>query len=106
MEGLGLESLTNQTISSTGIHKEIVADTSERQSIVISRVLPTIEGGINVLKTILGGVMISSIINVDKQKVYVLSRIRDQLRLSCKFLCWCWCLCWKRILNGILFWTK
>ena len=65
MEVLGLESLTNQTVSSTGIHKEIVAGTSEKQSIVRSRVLPTIEGGINVLKTILGGVMISSILNVE-----------------------------------------
>ena len=66
MEVLGLESLTiNQTIRSNRIHKEIVAGTSERQSIVRSMVLPTIDYGINVLKTILGGVMISSIINVE-----------------------------------------
>ena len=65
MGGLGLENLTNQTVSSTGMHKEIVAGTSERQSIVRSMVLPTIDYGINALKTILGGVMISSIINAE-----------------------------------------
>ena len=64
---LGFESITiNQTVRSNRIHKEIIAGTSERQSIVRSRVLSTIDGGTNVLKRILD--RISIIINVDSRE--------------------------------------
>ena len=59
--GLGLEGVEfSQIINSEGIHKEIVAGTTVRQSVVRSSVLPTIDGGVKVLKPIFGGVRQSS----------------------------------------------
>ena len=59
--GLGLEGVEfSQVINSEGIHKEIVAGTTVRQSVVRSSVLPTIDGGVKVLKPIFGGVRQSS----------------------------------------------
>jgi hypothetical protein len=40
---------------SSGVHKEINAGTTVRPSIVRTSVLPTINGGVNVLKTVYGG---------------------------------------------------
>ena len=59
--GLGLEGVQfSQVINSEGVHKEIVAGTTVRQSVVRSSVLPTIDGGVKVLKPIFGGVRQSS----------------------------------------------
>ena len=60
--GLGLENVEfSQAINAEGIHKEIIAGTTVRQSIVRSSVLPTIDGGTKVLKTIFGGVRKSTL---------------------------------------------
>ena len=60
--GLGLENVQfSQAINAEGVHKEIVAGTTVRQSIVRSSVLPTIDGGTKVLKTIFGGVRQSTV---------------------------------------------
>ena len=60
--GLGLEGVqVSQAINAEGIHKEIVAGTKVRQSIVRSSVLPTIDGGVKVLKPIFGGVRQSTV---------------------------------------------
>jgi len=62
--GLGLEGVEiSQAISAEGIHKEIVAGTTVRQSVVRSSVLPTIDGGTKILKPIFGGVRQSSAIS-------------------------------------------
>ena len=55
--GLGLEGVQfSQAINAEGVHKEVVTGTTVRQSIVRSSVLPTIDGGVKVLKPIFGGV--------------------------------------------------
>ena len=60
--GLGLEGVEiSQAINAEGVHKEIVAGTTVRQSVVRSSVLPTIDGGTKVLKPIFGGVRQSSV---------------------------------------------
>ena len=60
--GLGLEGVEiSQVINAEGVHKEIVAGTTVRQSVVRSSVLPTIDGGTKVLKPIFGGVRQSSV---------------------------------------------
>ena len=60
--GLGLEGVqVSQAINAEGIHKEIVTGTKVRQSIVRSSVLPTIDGGVKVLKPIFGGVRQSTV---------------------------------------------
>ena len=46
----------SSTLSTTGVNQEIYWGTTVRPSISRRRVLPTIDGGIKVLKTILGGV--------------------------------------------------
>ena len=46
----------SSNLSTTGVHQEINWDTTVRPSIARSSVLPTIDGGVKVLKTILGGV--------------------------------------------------
>ena len=52
----GLSSLKlHSTVSATGLHEEIKTSTTVRPSIVRSSVLPTINGGVKVLKTIFGG---------------------------------------------------
>ena len=59
---LGLKGVeVSQAINAEGIHKEIVAGTSVRQSIVRKSVLPTIDGGVKVLKPIFGGVRQSTV---------------------------------------------
>jgi len=53
----GLSQLNiSSTVSTTGVHQEINGGTTVRPSIVRSSVLPTIDGGVKVLKTIFGGV--------------------------------------------------
>ena len=60
--GLGLEGMEiSQAITAEGVHKEIVAGTTVRQSVVRSSVLPTIDGGTKILKPIFGGVRQSSV---------------------------------------------
>ena len=60
--GIGLEGLQiSQAMSAEGVHKELVSGTTVRQSIVRSSVLPTIDGGVKVLKPIFGGVRQSSL---------------------------------------------
>ena len=60
--GLGLKGVeVSQAINAEGIHQEIVAGTSVRQSIVRNSVLPTIDGGVKVLKPIFGGVRKSTV---------------------------------------------
>jgi hypothetical protein len=60
--GLGLEGMqVSQIITAEGVHKEIVAGTTVRQSVVRSSVLPTIDGGTKILKPIFGGVRQSSV---------------------------------------------
>ena len=64
--GLDLKGVQiTQAINAEGIHKEIVAGTSVRQSIVRSSVLPTIDGGVKVLKPIFGGVRQSTAAGVN-----------------------------------------
>ena len=55
----------NESITATGLHQEINAGTTVRQSIVRSSVLPTIDGGTKVLKTIFAGVRTSNAITAD-----------------------------------------
>ena len=54
--GIGMEG----EMDSSGIHKEINAGTSIRPSIIKNSVLPTIDGGVRVLKTVYGGSTTSS----------------------------------------------
>jgi hypothetical protein len=55
----GLSQLNiSSTVSTTGVHQEINGGTTVRPSIVRSSVLPTIDGGVKVLKTIFGAYLV------------------------------------------------
>ena len=58
-------------VSTNGIYKEINGGTSVRQSIVRSSVLPTINGGVKILKPIFGGIRKSNVMMEQNENVTI-----------------------------------
>ena len=67
-QGMEREGSFNYGMRTSGVHKEIHKPTSIRPSIIKKNVLPTINGGVKVLKTIFGGTTSS---NVDGDEINI-----------------------------------